>query len=142
MKEQFKPNEKHFKLFKQYKELYATLEGNSKSFDPPLAGFKDMVVISNIDTISRKGKPQYVTILREVDTGRDCIIYTGTWKKTYNEVAQWKTGDVLKGKLTVQNGFYDFHGETVDHLDEVPKKPTKPTSIQTIFAYDLEVFKY
>lgn len=141
MKEQFSPNEKHFKLFRQYKELYATLEGNSKSFDPPLAGFKNMVVISNIDTISRKGKPQYVTILREVGTGRDCIIYTGTWKKTYNEVAQWKTGDVLKGKLTVQNGFYDFRGEPVDHLDEIPKKPTKPTSVQTIFAYDLEVFK-
>lgn len=124
-------------------EIFSALAGNAKSFDPLVEGVHQVVVIKSEERLSAKGKKMREIKLRSLKDGRDATIYIMKFRKQ-----DWKTwenievGQQLMITLKYNNGFPNVtinqKGSVVDVL---PEKPNEALTKQTIYIYDIEVFK-
>lgn len=131
-------------LAKKLLEIFANLAGNAKSFDPMLEGIHDVCVVKNEKRLSAKGKEMREIVLRSLLDGRDATIYVMKFRKE-----DWKTwssiglGQVLNISLKNTNGFNSVTiNQKKNVLYALPHKPSKANTKQTIYIYDIEVFKY
>lgn len=124
-------------------EIFAALAGNGKSFDPMIEGVHQVVVIKAEERLSAKGKEMKEIKVRSTKDGRDATFYIMKFRKQ-----DWKTwenievGQQLMITLKYNNGFPNVtinqKGEVIDIL---PEKPNGALTKQTIYIYDIEVFK-
>lgn len=125
-------------------EIFSKLSGNSKSFDPMTEGIHQVVVIKAEERLSAKGKEMKEIKVRSTNDGRDATFYIMKFRKQ-----DWKTwqdisvGQQLMITLKYNNGFPNV---TINQkgavIDELPEKPTVALTKQTIYIYDIEVFKH
>lgn len=131
------------KLASKLLEIFAALAGNGKSFDPMTEGVHQVVVIKSEERLSAKGKEMKEIKVRSTNDGRDATFYIMKFRKQ-----DWKTwtdiqvGQQLMITLKYNNGFPNV---TINHkgalIDVLPEKPNKALTNQTIYIYDIEVFK-
>lgn len=124
-------------------EIFSALAGNAKSFDPLVEGVHQVVVIKSEERLSAKGKKMREIKLRSLKDGRDATIYIMKFRKQ-----DWKTwekievGQQLMITLKYSNGFPNV---TINQkgavIDVLPEKPNEALTKQTIYIYDIEVFK-
>lgn len=131
------------KLASKLLEIFAALAGNGKSFDPMIEGVHQVVVIKAEERLSSKGKEMKEIKVRSTNDGRDATFYIMKFRKK-----DWKTweniqvGQQLIITLKYNNGFPNVtinKKEAV--IDVLPEKPNKALTNQTIYIYDIEVFK-
>ena len=125
-------------------EIFANLAGNSKSFDPMIEGVHQVVVIKAEERLSAKGKEMKEIKVRSTNDGCDATFYIMKFRKQ-----DWKTwediqvGQALTISLKMNDGFPNVtiiqKGAVIDNL---PDKPSKALTNQTIYIYDIEVFKH
>lgn len=131
------------KLASKLLEIFAALAGNGKSFDPLVEGVHQVVVIKAEERLSAKGKEMKEIKVRSTNDGRDATFYIMKFSKQ-----DWKTwenievGQQLMITLKYNNGFpkvtINQKGVVIDNL---PEKPNEALTKQTIYIYDIEVFK-
>lgn len=124
-------------------EIFAALAGNGKSFDPMIEGVHQVVVIKAEERLSAKGKEMKEIKVRSTNDGRDATFYIMKFRKQ-----DWKTwenievGQQLMITLKYNNGFPNV---TINQkgavIDVLPEKPNEALTKQTIYIYDIEVFK-
>nr|DAM42396.1 MAG TPA: DNA polymerase [Caudoviricetes sp.] len=124
-------------------EIFAALAGNGKSFDPMIEGVHQVIVIKAEERLSAKGKEMKEIKVRSTKDGRDATFYIMKFRKQ-----DWKTwenievGQQLMITLKYNNGFPNVtinqKGSVIDNL---PEKPNEALTKQTIYIYDIEVFK-
>lgn len=131
------------KLASKLLEIFSALAGNGKSFDPMIEGVHQVVVIKAEERLSAKGKIIREIKLRSLKDGRDSTIYIMKFRKQ-----DWKTwkdiqvGQELNITLKYNNGFPNV---TINQkggvIENLPEKPNEALTKQTIYIYDIEVFK-
>lgn len=131
------------KLASKLLEIFAALAGNGKSFDPLVEGIHQVVVIKSEERLSAKGKKMREIKVRNTKDGRDATFYIMKFRKQ-----DWKTwekievGQQLNITLKYNNGFPNV---TINQkgavIDILPEKPNEALTKQTIYIYDIEVFK-
>lgn len=131
------------KLASKLLEIFAALAGNGKSFDPMIEGVHQVVVIKSEERLSAKGKEMKEIKVRSTNDGRDATFYIMKFRKQ-----DWKTwenievGQQLNITLKYNNGFPNV---TINQkgavIDVLPEKPNEALTKQTIYIYDIEVFK-
>ena len=131
------------KLASKLLEIFAALAGNGKSFDPMVEGVHQVVVIKAEERLSAKGKEMKEIKVRSTNDGRDATFYIMKFRKQ-----DWKTwekievGQQLMITLKYNNGFPNV---TINQkgavIDILPEKPNEALTKQTIYIYDIEVFK-
>lgn len=131
------------KLASKLLEIFSALAGNGKSFDPMIEGVHQVVVIKSEERLSAKGKEMREIKVRNTKDGRDATFYIMKFRKQ-----DWKTwekievGQQLIITLKYNNGFPNVtinqKGAVIDNL---PEKPNEALTKQTIYIYDIEVFK-
>lgn len=131
------------KLASKLLEIFSNLAGNGKSFDPMIEGVHQVVVIKAEERLSAKGKEMKEIKVRSTNDGRDATFYIMNFRKK-----DWKTwenievGQQLMITLKYNNGFPNV---TINQkgavIDVLPEKPNEALTKQTIYIYDIEVFK-
>jgi hypothetical protein len=131
------------KLASKLLEIFSALAGNGKSFDPMIEGVHQVVVIKAEERLSAKGKEMKEIKVRSTNDGRDATFYIMKFRKQ-----DWKTwekievGQQLMITLKYNNGFPNV---TINQkgavIDVLPEKPNEALTKQTIYIYDIEVFK-
>ena len=131
------------KLASKLLEIFSNLAGNGKSFDPMIEGIHQVVVIKAEERLSAKGKEMKEIKVRSTNDGRDATFYIMKFRKQ-----DWKiwqdivVGQQLMITLKYNNGFPNV---TINQkgavIDVLPEKPNKALTNQTIYIYDIEVFK-
>ena len=131
------------KLASKLLEIFSNLAGNGKSFDPMIEGIHQVVVIKAEERLSAKGKEMKEIKVRSTNDGRDTTFYIMKFRKQ-----DWKIWqDIVAGQqlmitLKYSNGFPNV---TINQkgavIDVLPEKPNKALTNQTIYIYDIEVFK-
>lgn len=131
------------KLASKLLEIFAALAGNGKSFDPMIEGVHQVVVIKAEERLSAKGKEMKEIKVRSTNDGRDATFYIMKFRKQ-----DWKTweniqvGQELNITLEYNNGFPNVTiNQTGAVIDILPEKPNEALTKQTIYIYDIEVFK-
>lgn len=131
------------KLASKLLEIFAALAGNGKSFDPMIEGVHQVVVIKAEERLSAKGKEMKEIKVRSTKDGRDATFYIMKFRKQ-----DWKTwekievGQQLTITLKYNNGFPNvIINQKGAVIDVLPEKPNEPLTKQTIYIYDIEVFK-
>ena len=131
------------KLASKLLEIFAALAGNGKSFDPLVEGVHQVVVIKAEERLSAKGKEMKEIKVRSTNDGRDATFYIMKFRKQ-----DWKTwenievGQQLMITLKYNNGFPNVNiNQKGLVIDVLPEKPNKALTNQTIYIYDIEVFK-
>ena len=129
-------------MAKMLLDVFSTLDGNGKAFDPILPGIHNVVVVKSEERLSAKGKEMKEIQMRSLSDGRDVTIYimkfrTYDWNK-WNDI---NVGQNLIINLTFNNGFASVDIVTNKDIIDIPKKPSVALSKQTIMIYDVEIFK-
>lgn len=131
------------KLASKLLEIFSALAGNGKSFDPMIEGVHQVVVIKAEARLSAKGKEMKEIKVRSTNDGRDATFYIMKFRKQ-----DWKTwediqvGHQLIITLKYSNGFPNVTlNQKGAVIDVLPEKPNKALTNQTIYLYDIEVFK-
>ena len=124
-------------------EIFAALAGNGKSFDPLVEGVHQVVVIKAEERLSAKGKKMREIKVRSTNDGRDATFYIMKFRKQ-----DWKTwenievGQQLMITLKYNNSFPNVTiNQKGSLIDNLPEKPNEALTKQTIYIYDIEVFK-
>lgn len=131
-------------------EIWKTLEGNAESFEPLGEGTHDVIVTKAIERDSAKGNPMKEIVWQDVITGREGTTYTmkrGKGDKPFFDYTPVSEGDQYTVKHTIKNGFSSVKilRESIKKLDSLPPRPTtlsKNCIRQTLFIFDIEVFKH
>lgn len=129
-------------MAKMLLDVFSTLDGNGKAFDPMLEGIHNVVVVKSEERLSAKGKEMKEIQMRSLSDGRDVTIYVMKFR-TY-DWNKWKdisVGQNLVINLTFGNGFASVDIVTHKDIIDIPKKPSVALSKQTIMIYDVEIFK-
>lgn len=131
------------KLASKLLEIFAALAGNGKSFDPMIEGVHQVVVIKAEERLSAKGKEMKEIKVRSTKDGRDATFYIMKFRKQ-----DWKiwediaVGQELVITLKYNNGFPNV---TINQkgavIDVLPEKSNEALTKQTIYVYDIEIFK-
>lgn len=130
------------KLASKLLEIFATLVGNGKSFDPMIEGVHQVVVIKAEERLSAKGKEMKEIKVRSTNDGRDATFYIMKFRKQ-----DWKTwadiqvGQQLMITLKYNNGFPNVTINQKGAIANITDKPNQALTNQTIYIYDIEVFK-
>lgn len=131
------------KLASKLLEIFANLAGNSKSFDPMIEGVHQVVVIKAEERLSAKGKEMKEIKVRSTNDGRDATFYIMKFRKqdwkTWEDI---KVGQALTISLKMNNGFPNVSIVSKGSVIDIPDKPNKALTKQTIYIYDIEVFKH
>lgn len=124
-------------------EVFSNLKGNSRSLDPVVKGRHDVVLIESTEKLSAKGKEMRVIKLRSLDDGRDVMAYIMKFRtKDWNNWKDRKIGDRMLIDLEYSNGFPAIKViKSISSGNDVPFKPSKPLTKQTILLFDIEIFK-
>lgn len=124
-------------------EVFRNLKGNSKSLDPMIKGRHDVVLIESTEKLSAKGKEMRVIKLRSLADGRDVMAYIMKFRtKDWNNWKDRKIGDRMLIDLEYSNGFPAIKViKSISSGNDVPFKPSKPLTKQTILLFDIEIFK-
>ena len=123
-------------------EIFAALAGNGKSFDPLVEGVHQVVVIKAEERLSAKGKEMKEIKVRSTNDGRDATFYIMKFRKQ-----DWKTwediqvGQQLMITLKYNNGFPNVTINQKGAIANITDKPSQALTNQTIYIYDIEVFK-
>ena len=130
------------KLASKLLEIFAALAGNGKSFDPMMEGVHQVVVIKAEERLSAKGKEMKEIKVRSTNDGRDATFYIMKFRKQ-----DWKTwediqvGQQLMITLKYNNGFPNVTINQKGAIANITDKPSQALTNQTIYIYDIEVFK-
>lgn len=140
----FKPTDEQKEKARLLFDLWKTLGGNARAFDPlPEGMYNELIVIECVQTTSKKGNPMIRVTLRDAKTARECTTYVMNWVPEYDTWKNMERGDVVAGLVTVENGFTKVeHRGRVKHLLEVPPLPNNTQGHVSIIIYDIEVFAY
>ena len=130
------------KLASKLLEIFSNLAGNGKSFDPMIEGVHQVVVIKAEERLSAKGKEMKEIKVRSTNDGRDATFYIMKFRKQ-----DWKTwediqvGQQLMITLKYNNGFPNVTINQKGAIANITDKPSQALTNQTIYIYDIEVFK-
>ena len=130
------------KLASKLLEIFSALAGNGKSFDPMIEGVHQVVVIKAEERLSAKGKEMKEIKVRSTNDGRDATFYIMKFRKQ-----DWKTwediqvGQQLMITLKYKNGFPNVTINQKGAIANITDKPNQALTNQTIYIYDIEVFK-
>lgn len=140
----FKPTDEQKEKARLLFDLWKTLGGNARAFDPlPEGMYNELIVIECVQTTSKKGNPMIRVTLRDAKTARECTTYVMNWVPEYDTWKNMERSDVIAGLVTVENGFTKVeHRGRVKHLLEVPPLPNNTQGHVSIIIYDIEVFAY
>lgn len=140
----FKPTDEQKEKARLLFDLWKTLGGNARAFDPlPEGMYNELIVIECVQTTSKKGNPMIRVTLRDAKTARECTTYVMNWVPEYDTWKNMERGDVVAGLVTIENGFTKVeHRGRVKHLLEVPPLPNNTQGHVSIIIYDIEVFAY
>lgn len=121
-------------------DLWSTLRGNAKMFDPLGQGTKEVTITEAVERNSASGNPMKVIKWTDTTTGQSAITYT--LQKRFKEFAQMKPVQV--------GDTYDITHKKAGSFSNVKiigKKDSKPVpeiraanTYSTIFMYDIEIF--
>ncbi|MRB55674.1 hypothetical protein GH849_31885 [Bacillus thuringiensis] len=138
----FKPTDEQKEKARLLFDLWKTLGGNARAFDPlPEGMYNELIVIECVQTTSKKGNPMIRVTLRDAKTARECTTYVMNWVPEYDTWKNMERGDVVAGLVTIENGFTKVeHRGRVKHLLEVPPLPNNTQGHVSIIIYDIEVF--
>ena len=129
-------------MAKMLLDVFSTLGGNGKSFDPMLEGIHNVVVVKSEERLSTKGKEMKEIQMRSLSDGRDVTIYVMKFRTyDWNKWEDINVGQNLVINLTFNNGFASVDIVTHKDVIDIPKKPSDVLSKQTIMIYDVEIFK-
>lgn len=129
-------------MAKMLLDVFTTLDGNGKSFDPMLEGIHNVVVVKSEERLSAKGKEMKEIQMRSLSDGRDVTIYVMKFRMyDWNKWKDINVGQNLVINLTFNNGFASVDIVTHKEIIDIPKKPSVALSKQTIMIYDVEIFK-
>lgn len=134
--------EKNKPLAAKLLEVFSALQGNARSFDPMVKGTHKVVVLEANETLSKKGKEMKVIRMRSLDDGREVTSYIMKFRKY--DWQKWKdveVGQQLTINLDFNNGFAVVKPIHFGNKIDIPRKPSKPLTKQTILIYDIEIFK-
>lgn len=138
----FTPSTQQRENARTFFELWKTLQGNARSFDPMTSGDKRVVVVENVETTSKKGNPMRRVKLRESVTGRECITYLMNWKPDFTRWEDVEPLTELMVNIEEENGFYNVHIlDKFGKLEALPPRPNTPSGKQYLLIYDIEVFE-
>lgn len=121
-------------------DLWATLDGNAKMFDPLTDGEHVVTAIKAIERKSASGNDMKEIEWQDVQSGQSAITYT--LKQRIADFAKVK--DVQEGET-----FYVEHKKNGGFSNvkikrklppQVPVMPTAPDTYSTVFMYDIEIF--
>lgn len=131
------------KLAAKLLEIFAALAGNGKSFDPMIEGVHQVVVIKAEERLSAKGKEIKEIKVRSTNDGRDATFYIMKFRKQdWNKWENIEVGQQLMITLKYNNGFPNVTiNQKGSVIDVLPEKPNDALTKQTIYIYDIEVFK-
>lgn len=130
--------------------LWSKLDGNAESFEPMTEGLHDVIVIKAVERNSAKGNPMKEIVWQDLDTGQTATTYTmkrGKLDKPFFEYTTIKKDDRFRVKHSVRNGFSAIRlikdAETpVKTSVTLPTGLSKYSTKQTLYVYDIEVFKH
>jgi hypothetical protein len=126
-------------------EVWKTLKGTSKSFQPMAYGKKEVIVLSRVNTVSNAGNPMDIIVWQEIGTGRKATTYVMHNRKLEMAMLQGvEVGTTWYVMHTGSKGFSNI--KVIDELElfdnEDPYRvPTETNNYQSIIIYDIEVFK-
>lgn len=121
-------------------DLWATLDGNAKMFDPLTDGEHVVTAIKAIERKSASGNDMKEIEWQDVQSGQSAITYT--LKQRIADFAKVK--DVQEGET-----FYVEHKKNGGFSNvkikrklppQVPTLPSAPDTYSTVFMYDIEIF--
>lgn len=131
--------------------IFTRLDGNAEAFEPLPNGFFNVMVVSSVDGVSKKGNHMLTTVWQDVVTGRKAITYTMHNRPAYNDLKKVCAGDLYRVQHTGSGGFSSVSivGEhMIEDFDNgmiiLPNTPSKFTegTKQSLFCFDIEVFKF
>lgn len=138
----FTPSTQQCENARTFFELWKTLQGNARSFDPMTSGDKRVVVVENVETTSKKGNLMRRVKLRESVTGRECITYLMNWKPDFTRWEDVEPLTELMVNIEEENGFYNVRIlDKFGKLEALPARPNTPSGKQYLLIYDIEVFE-
>lgn len=126
-------------------DVWKTLKGNSKAFQPMAYGKREVVVLSRVSTVSKAGNPMDIIVWQEIGTGRKATTYT--MHNRHLDMANIQgveEGTSWYVNHTGSNGFSRISViEELELYDDVDPYliPTETDNYQSIIIYDIEVFK-
>lgn len=140
MKNQFEITQAMRDQGKMLFDLWATLDGNAKMFDPLTDGEHVVTAIKAIERKSASGNDMKEIEWQDVQSGQSAITYT--LKQRIADFAKVK--DVQEGET-----FYVEHKKNGGFSNvkikrklppQVPTLPSAPDTYSTVFMYDIEIF--
>lgn len=121
-------------------DLWQTLGGNARMFDPLGDGDKIATAIKAVERPSAKGNMMKEIQWQDVQTGQSAITYT--LKSRIADFAKMK--DVQEGDTYLiehkKNGGFSNVKIKRKLPPQVPVVPTEPETHSTLFVYDIEIF--
>lgn len=138
----FTPSTQQKENARTFFELWKTLEGNARSYDPVTGGMKEVVVTENIETQSKKGNPMRRVKLREIETGREAVSYLMNWKPDFTRWEDIEPLTTVRLTIDLKDGFYNLgKPDITGSVESIPQRPNKPNGPQYLIIYDIEVFE-
>lgn len=131
-------------------EIWKRLDGNAESFEPMAEGNANVYVVKAVERDSAKGNPMKEIVWQDIDSGREATTYTmkrGKDDKPFFDYTPIKVGDQLQVSHKVNNGFSSIKilrecEEKIESLPNRPRKFSKGCIKQTLYVFDIEVFKH
>lgn len=131
---------------KLFFDIWKTLDGNSKSFQPMAYGKKEVVCVSRVSTVSAKGNPMDIIVWQEIGTGRRTTTYT--MHNKHLDMAQIQGVEAGGTYYAMHTGSKGF--SCIKIIDELVlnegvdpyARPKEATSHQTLYIWDIEVFMH
>lgn len=123
-------------------EVFSKLQGNSKSFDPMIEGIHEVVVTKAVERLSAKGKEMKEINFRSLKDGRDATLYVMKFRKM--DWKKWENvelGSHLIINYKLVNGFANVDILENKGMTGIVNKPNVALTNQTIYIYDIEIFK-
>lgn len=140
MKNQFQVTEGMREKAKMLFDIWCTLEGNAKAFDPLTDGDHIVTVTKAVERNSASGNPMKEIKWQDVTTGQSAITYT--LRKRFAEFAKMK--DVQEGETYLISHKKNKGFSNVNIKRKLPPQvaavPKEPTSNRSLFMYDIEIF--
>lgn len=129
-------------------DLWKNLQGNAEAFEPLNNGIFNAYVVSAVDGESKKGNPMLTTVWQDIESGRKTTVYTMHNKPAYKSLKKVVAGDVYRIQHTGSGGFSNIEiiGEhTLNEFNKdllvLPTSLSKGSKVQSLYCFDIEVFK-
>lgn len=140
MENQFIITDEMRKRGKMLFDLWSTLDGNAKMFDPLTDGEHVVTIDKAIERKSASGNDMKEIHWQDVSTGQSAITYTLKQRiKDFAKMKDVQEGDTYHIDHKKNGGFSNINIKR-KLPPQIVSLPTEPNTYSTIFMYDIEIF--